>query len=155
MKSIKVAVLFSLLAIASTSSAATLSCWNTYNKGAQTQPYMTAGISSSGALSNILFDEMHYDNVMDASSAPQVVGQLITSNHSPYAGYNSFPLAHGSVLILPTDLTQNNLADIGRGFFSDYDGLGSGINAIIIGYNQDDGEGGGHYSVRMHCESNL
>jgi len=155
MKSIQIVLLFSLLAIAATSSAATLNCWNTYDGAKVVQPYMTAIISASNKLSHIQFNNKDYDNIMDSSSAPQVEGTLIANRRSPYDGYNAFVLDHNSQLIMPTDLTAANLADIGQGFFSDYDKLGGGVNAIIIGYNQGESEGGDHYSIRLHCQSDL
>lgn len=155
MKTVSMALLALSLFAATTSSAATLTCWDTYftKQGA---PFMTANIESFTVLTNAQFASPNENSGFDQQSAPaRIVGTLIQSNHSPYAGYNQFTLNNGSTLILPTDLTQHNLLDIGQGYFSQYDNSGSRVNAVIVAYSQEDGEGGGHYSFRLHCESDV
>lgn len=147
-------VLFAIsLLTASASFAGTLTCWDTYKKDSPV--LMTAHVENFNVLTNAQFASSD-DQYQPQSASPRMVAELLQSKRSPYAGYNQFTLKNGSVLILPTDLSQANLVDIGNGYFSEYDKSGSGVNAIIIGYdNSGDSEGGSHYSLRLHCESDI
>lgn len=141
-----------VLLIANQSMAASLACWNTYGK--DKTPYMTATVSGESTLENLKFNNLP-DYAAEQNMKGPVEGTEIVSNHSPYVGNVSYTLTNGAVLILPGDLSNESLSGAASSSFSKFDGEGSRVNAVIIGYNTEDGEGGGHYSVRLHCTSNF
>jgi hypothetical protein len=124
---------------------ATLQCWKTNFTEART-PFMTAKILSNSRLSNI---EFPYQKSGEENTPGPIKATKITSNHSPYKGDNAFYLKNGDTLVLPADLSKDNLDDVksgGIGFYKDE-------NGAIIGFSSGDSEGGNHYSIRLDCSS--
>ena len=112
---------------------------------------MTATILSGSTLKDITFN---YKNSEEQNTGGQVSGKLETSNRSPYKGTVSYSLKSGDVLILPPNLSNQNLTAVAKVGISKFY---KNENAVIIGYSTDPdaGEAGGHYSIRMICSSNL
>lgn len=129
------------------SQAATLKCWKT-NFTQATAPFMAAEIGAGNSLSNIRF---LYKNAQEQNFPGTLEGKLITTSRSPYKGNVAYGATPYLAIILPTDLSEQNLAatvEKGIGFYK-------GENGVIIGQSTEGGEGGSHYSERLVCHSDL
>ena len=145
------AVTIASLLIASSSFATTLKCWEV-NFASVATPFMTATIQSNTKLVNIkfLYKNANQPSVdgSEINTLGEIKGQIETSVHSPYKGDVKYTLQNGDTLILPANLAADHLKALTN--------LGVGMNlnenGVIIGFSSD-GEGGGHYSFRLLCQS--
>ncbi len=139
------------LFVASSSFASTLQCWEV-NFSKVATPFMTATIKSNTTLSDIkfLYKNANQGGVdgSEQNTLGTIKGKIETSVHSPYKGDVKYSLQNGDTLILPANLANAYLQSI-RNLGV---GLGAGENGVIIGFSSD-GEGGGHYSYRLLCQS--
>lgn len=124
-------------------SAATLNCWKTDFKSVKT-PFMTASIEAEG-LRDIKF---LYRNSGLTAPAGIVRGEPIATNHSPYRGNVRYFVNGAGDLILPANLTNENLVAV------EAQGLGvyKNENGVLISSWGDD-EAGNHVSYRLSCRS--
>jgi hypothetical protein len=146
-------LLFTILFTTTASAyAGELACWNTYaRRGAR--PVLTATIVNNNTLSNVkinLSDESRASYQL-VESQGKIKGEEITSNRSPYKGNNAFALETDGRLVIPTDLSSENLrVSLSTGISRN---ATPGENAVIIGSLADGDGAGSHFSIRMRCRS--
>ena len=147
----KLALAFTGLLISSSSFASTLKCWEV-NFASVATPFMTATIKSNTTLVDIkfLYKNANQPSVdgSEINTLGEIKGQIETSVHSPYKGDVKYALQNGDTLILPANLAADHL----KGLTNLGIGMNLKENGVIIGYSSD-GEGGGHYSFRLLCQS--
>lgn len=135
---------------ANAASAETLKCWNTYSKKG-TPPLIVAQIVADNELTGFELNRRegsYNEDEVEIPSGP-VVGELITSNRSPYKGAQEFQLERGR-LLLPARLDAQSLIEAQKTGI----GMGAGENGVIIGSWRDGGDGAGnHYSIRLRCRA--
>lgn len=137
-------LLVALLALSSSSAfaAPTLNCWKTDFH--PSTPFLSASIVGKNKLADIRFN--YKDSLKDTDG--DVKGEVIATNHSPYKGNVRYSIDAGD-LILPADLSNDNLESVEKGGIGYY----KGENGVIISSVDGDGEGGNHVSYRLSCRS--
>jgi hypothetical protein len=146
MKALTLLTLALILSAPAHAASGTLNCWKTDFHPAK--PFMTATIDRKNTLSDITFNYKNTD--LENADGP-VKGEEITTNHSPYKGNVRFSVKGVGDLILPADLSNENLESVeasGIGYFKNE-------NGVIISSIEGDGDGGNHISYRLSCRSDL
>ncbi len=130
-----------------------LNCYLTKMKNANV-PFLTAQIGTKNKLKNVRFNykKMLSNHGITVEDFPGVVtGELITSNHSPYKGNVRYGIKNSGGLILPADLSNDNLEEIEEGGVGWY----KGENGVFITSFADVDGAGNHVSYRLSCQSDL
>ena len=143
-----VCALFAVLALAGTTQAKTIICYDSYD---QTQgPVVQATLVSNTTLKNISFHADNHEELSDDHGV--VMGTMIVSHHSPYFGDIQYAMPNGVRLILPSDLSSDNLSALK---ISGGIGFEKGENGVVIGESKEGGDGAGnHFSIRLDCTLN-
>jgi|GEM_PF-6297026 len=135
---------FVLFAVSTPAFAApVLNCWKVDFR--PNKPFMSASIVGNNLLTDIRFN---YRGTDLKDSEGDVKGELITSNRSPYKGNVRYFIKGTGELILPLDLSNDNLVEVeakGIGYYKKE-------NGVIISSVDGDGAGN-HISYRLSCRS--
>lgn len=147
----KTLITLSLVFAAQASSAKTLECYNNYFKKSS-KPFITAKIVSNSKISEIKFGYKKYmenAGVRAVDYSRVLVGKEITTGHSPYKGNVRYDLPKMGDLILPDDLSSENLKEARKTGI----GMGRGENAVYITDTVHGDGAGSHISYRLSCVS--
>ncbi len=133
-----------------------LKCWNKHYKDA-TAPFIIADIEYHNQLSNIRFiykKSMAKNGITVQDHLDSVVAKEVVSNRSPYKGNQEFLVKGSGTLLLPKDISQENLKKtVKSGIYRNAEAPGEN-GVFITSYDEGDGAGS-HVSYRLICESDI